>query len=237
MTLIEISHTIRHGMAGYPGLPRPIIGLHTNHDDTTDGVASGFAIGHFEMVGNTGTYIDSPYHRFTDRPDVSRIGLERLVDLPVTVIDASSTLPDRAVRAELGPADVAGRAVLFHTGWDALWGSDHYWQPGPYLAAETLDALIVGRPALIGVDFWNVDDTTGPDRPAHTRLLGAGIPIVEHLCRLGDVPDHARGFVVPLAIEGAPSLPVRAFVTTSRHDTGEHAPVTDAAPPGPSAAG
>jgi kynurenine formamidase len=213
MTLIEISHTIRHGMATYPGLPRPEISLHTSHRDTADGVAHGFAIGHLEMVGNTGTYIDSPYHRFSDRPDVSGIGLERLVDLPVTLVDASSTPPDRTVRVELAPADIAGRAVLFHTGWDARWGSDRYWQPGPYLAAETLDVLIAGRPALVGVDFWNVDDTTRPDRPAHTRLLGADIPIVEHLCRLSDVPDRARAFVVPLAIEGTPSLPVRAFVT------------------------
>jgi arylformamidase len=213
MTLIDISHTIRHGMATYPGLPRPAIGLHTSHHDTTDGVAHGFAIGHLAMVGNTGTYIDSPYHRFTDRPDVSQIGLERLVDLPVTMVDASSTLPDRAVRTELAPADVTGHAILFHTGWDARWDSDRYWQPGPHLAAETLDMLIAGGPALVGVDFWNVDDTTRPDRPAHTRLLGADIPIVEHLCRLGEVPDRARAFVVPLAIEGAPSLPVRAFVT------------------------
>jgi arylformamidase len=213
MTLIEISHTIRHGMTTYPGLPRPVIGLHTSHHDTTDGVASAFAIAHLDLVGNTGTYIDSPYHRFTDRPDVSQVGLERLVDLPVTLIDASDTLPDRAVRTELAPADVAGHAVLFHTGWDARWNSDRYWQPGPYLAAETLDALTAGRPALVGVDFWNVDDTTQPDRPAHTRLLDADIPIVEHLCRLGDVPDRARAFVVPLAVEGAPSLPVRAFVT------------------------
>lgn len=213
MTPIEISHTIRNGMATYPGLPQPVVDLHTRHDDTTDGVASGFAIGHLEMVGNTGTYIDSPYHRFTDRPDVSRIGLERLVDLPVTVIDASDALPDRAVRIELEPGDVAGRAVLFHTGWDDRWDSERYWEPGPYLAADTLDVLVAGGPALVGVDFWNVDDTTRPERPAHTRLLGADIPIVEHLCHLGDLPDQGRAFVVPLDIEGAPSLPVRAFVT------------------------
>jgi arylformamidase len=213
MTLIEISHTIRHGMATYPGLPRPVISLHTSHHDSTDGVASGFAIGRLDMVGNTGTYLDSPYHRFSDRPDVSRIGLRRLVDLPVTLVDVRSAVLDRAVRVELAPADIAGRAVLFHTGWDTRWGSDRYWEPGPYLAADMLDVLIIGRPALVGVDFWNVDDTTASDRPAHTRLLGADIPIVEHLCHLGDVPDQARAFVVPLAVEGAPSTPVRAFVT------------------------
>jgi arylformamidase len=211
VTLIEISHTIHDGMAAYPGLPRPVIGLHTSHADTNAGVAHGFAVGHLDLVGTTGTYIDSPYHRFEDRPDVSRIGLDRLVDLPITLVELSGA-SDRAVRVELAPADVAGCAVLFHTGWDARWGSDHYWVPGPYLAAETVDSLIAGGPALVGIDSWNVDDTTGMDRPAHTRLLGADIPIVEHLCRLGEVPGRARAFVVPLAIEGAPSLPVRAFV-------------------------
>jgi arylformamidase len=110
--------------------------------------------------------------------------------------------------------------VLFRTGWDRRWGTDAYWEPGPYLASETLDQLVAGRPALVGVDCWNVDDPADPARPAHTRLLGADIPIVEHLCNLDVVPDDAHTYVVPLAIEGAPCVPVRAFAIRVRPRSG-----------------
>jgi arylformamidase len=212
--VLEISHHLADGMATYPGLPAPSVALHTSHTGARSdgGVAPGFAIGRIDMVGNTGTYLDSPFHRFPDGDDVALLPLERLVDLPTTVVDASRELGSRAVDLGLSEDQVTDRAVLFRTGWDARWGTDDYWAPGPFLSQGVVDQLVAGRPAVVGVDCWNVDDVTGPDRPVHTRLLAAGVPIVEHLRGLGGVPDGARTFVVPLAVVGAPSIPVRAFV-------------------------
>jgi kynurenine formamidase len=211
--VLEISHHLTDGMATYPGLPAPSVALHTAHAGARSdgGVAPGFAVGRIDMVGNTGTYLDSPFHRFPDGDDIARLPLERLVDLPTTVVDARE-VSTREVDLPLSEGQVTGRAVLFRTGWDARWGTDDYWIPGPFLAPGVVDRLLAARPAVVGVDFWNVDDVVGPDRSVHTRLLGAGIPIVEHLRGLGGVPDHARTFVVPLAVVGAPSVPVRAFV-------------------------
>lgn len=212
--LVELSHPIIDGMRAYPGLPGPRVGLHVDHDmsrDYYDGQA-GFAIGRLEFVGNVGTYIDSPYHRFADRADVAALPLQRLVDLPTVVIDAREDAErDRPLELILDSRSLAGKAVVIWTGWDSRWGGDSYWEPGPYLGPVTVQQLVHHRPALVGVDFWNVDDPDDPARPAHTALLGEGIPIVEHLTNLASIPDGARTFVVPLAVEGAPSMPVRAF--------------------------
>jgi arylformamidase len=214
-TVIDLSHPIHDGMDAYPGLPSPAVGLHIDHEGSRaqyDEQAE-FAIGRFELVGNVGTYLDSPFHRYPDGPDVSDLPLAGLVDLPTVVVDARQHAQQGrcldVVLADIG--SLAGRAVLFHTGWDRRWGSPAYWEPGPYLGEVTIEQLLHHRPALVGVDFWNVDDPDDPRRPAHTRLLGDGIPIVEHLTRLGEIPADARTFVVPLPIEGAPSVPVRAF--------------------------
>jgi arylformamidase len=213
MPIIELSHRITDGMDTYPGLPAPSVALHTAHLGTRPegGVAPGFAVGRIDLVGNTGTYLDSPYHRFPDGDDVADLPLDRLVALPTTVVDVHH-VDSRAVDVELPEALIRDRAVLFRTGWDGRWGTEAYWLPGPYLSVGVVDQLVAHRPALVGVDFWNVDDIAAPDRPVHTRLLEAGVPIVEHLCHLDRVPGDATTFVVPLAIEGAPSLPVRAFV-------------------------
>jgi arylformamidase len=211
--VIDLSHVIRDGMPTYPGLPRPVVALHTDHaasraqyDDRAE-----FAIGRFELVGNVGTYLDSPFHRYRDGADVSALPLAALVALPTVVVDVAAAARRGRCLDPLLAVPLAGRAVLFRTGWDERWGADAYWEAGPYLGGAVLDQLVHARPALVGVDFWNVDDPQDPRRPAHTRLLGAGIPVVEHLTRLGDVPDGARTFFVPLAIEHAPSVPVRAF--------------------------
>lgn len=216
--VVELSHPIHHGMAAYPGLPSPVVELHTGHEESREkysGLAE-FAIGRLELVGNVGTYLDSPYHRYADGPDVSQLPLERLVDLETVVIDAR----DAARRARrLDPAlpdGLSGRAVLFHTGWDARWDTDAYWEPGPFLGETTISQLVDARPALVGVDFWNIDDTGDPARPAHTQLLAAGVPLVEHLTGLAGVTPDARTFVVPLAVRGVPSIPVRAFAVTGR---------------------
>jgi arylformamidase len=214
-TIIELSHPIHDDMPTYPGLPRPEVRLHLDHADSQphyDHQAE-FAIAKIALVGNTGTYLDSPYHRYPDAPDVSQLPLTQLVDLHTVVIDARTAAePGRRldlVLAQAGP--LTGRAILFHTGWDQRWATDTYWEPGPYLGPATVQQLLHHRPALVGVDFWNVDDPDDPQRPVHTALLGAGIPIVEHLHSLDTIPTAARTFFVPLAIRGAPSLPIRAF--------------------------
>ena len=217
-TVIDLSHVIHDGMAPYPGLPRPVIGLHTDHVSSRPLYRheAEFAIGRFEFVGNVGTYLDSPFHRYADGADVSELPLERLVALPTVVVDARAEAQQHRrldlllVRA----GSLAGRAVLVRTDWDQRWGEEAYWEPGPYLGEMTVQQLVHHRPAVVGVDFWNVDDPQDPRRPVHTALLAAGIPIVEHLCRLGDVAEGARTYVVPLPIRGAPSVPVRVFAIT-----------------------
>ena len=215
--IVDISHRIADGMPVFPGLPRPVVDLHVDHAASRPRYAgrAEFAIGHVDWVGNVGTYLDSPFHRFPGMPDVSELPLDRLVDLPTVVVDArAAAAAGRRLDVALPPGPLAGRAVLVRTGWDARWGTAAYWEPGPYLGPAVVEQLLHHRPALVGVDFWNVDDPDDPARPVHTALLGAGLPIVEHLTRLdgaGD-GDGMRTFVVPLAVAGAPSFPVRAFV-------------------------
>jgi arylformamidase len=171
-----------------------------------------FAIGTVSFVGNTGTYLDSPYHRYPEGPDVSQIPLTRLVDLPTVVIDARTAAEQqRRLDLVLAHGSLTGRAVLVRSGWDQRWATDAYWEPGPFLGPTTVQQLLHHRPALVGVDFWNVDDPSDPQRPVHTALLGAGIPIVEHLHSLDTIPADARTSFVPLAIRRTPSLPIRAF--------------------------
>ena len=209
--VVDLSHPIEDGMAGYPGLPGPRVVPHLTHEDSRGRYAEGteFTITRYEFVGNVGTYVDAPFHRYRDGIDISELPLERLVGREPLVLDASPT--GREVVLDVDPAAVRGRAVLVRTGWDAAWATDAYWEPGPYLATATAEALAAAEPALVGVDFWNVDDTTGNARPVHSVLLAAGVPIVEHLCRLDQVATGARVSVVPLAVRGAGSFPVRAF--------------------------
>ncbi len=218
--LVELSHRIRDRMDAYPGLPSPRVGLHLDHRTSRSRYdeQAEFAIGHIAFVGNVGTYLDSPYHRFADQPDIAALPLRRLVDLPTVILDARDDVRGgRSLNLILDRGSLAGKAVLIRTDWDARWGSDAYWEPGPYLGEVTVQQLVHHRPSLIGVDFWNVDNPDDPTRPAHTALLGEGIPIVEHLTNLRSVADDARTFVVPLAVEGAPSMPVRAFAMRGRN--------------------
>lgn len=208
---VDLSFPIEDGMATLPGvLPEAHIGAILDHDASRDryrGKAE-FYLGKVDIPGNTGTYVDSPFHRHRDAEDLSGLPLDRLAGVPGIVVDAAET--NTPVDLELG--DVRGRAVLVRTGWDRRWGTEAYWEPDPYLSPATLDALIQGGAALVGVDFNNVDDTTDPERPAHTRLLGAGIPIVEHLTNLEALPAGGfRFFAVPPRIVRGASFPVRAF--------------------------
>lgn len=221
--VVDLSHSIYDGMPTYPGLPSPTIDFHVDHASSraTYQHQAEFAIGRFRLVGNVGTYLDSPFHRYLDGPDVSELPLEGLVDLPTVVVDVCRDAA-QARRLDLllaAAGSLAGRAVLISTDWDQRWGTDAYWEPGPYLGDVTLQQLVHSRPALLGVDFWNVDDPRDPSRPAHTQLLGTGIPIIEHLTGLAAVTSDARTYAVPLPIQGAPSVPVRVFTISSLSPT------------------
>jgi len=164
------------------------------------------------MDCNTGTYLDSPFHRYSDAADIGAIPLERVAGLPGVVITAQACSSSRAVDPQLPDIDLQGYAVLIQTTWDKWWGSGRYYEPGPFLSQQFVDQLLRSRPSLIGVDCWNVDDTLDPSRPVHTRLLAADILIVEHLCNLGALPPQGfRFYAVPLRVERAASFPVRAF--------------------------
>ena len=209
--LVELNHVVEHGVDAYPGLPAPVVRPHLTHDESRPNYdhQAEFTITAMELVGNVGTYLDAPWHRHRDRGDIASIPLERVADLDGVVIDVAPD--DRAVHVtDLG--EVAGKAVLFRSGWSARRGSSDYWEPGPYLADDTIDALVAARPGLVGVDFWNVDAGEDKARPAHTRLLGADILIVEHLAQLDELPTSGFRFTAaPLRVAGAASMPVRAY--------------------------
>jgi arylformamidase len=210
---VDLSFRIEDGMSTLPGfLPEARVGAILDHQASRDryrGQAE-FYLGKVEIPGNTGTYLDSPFHRHRDGVDLAGLPLDRLAGLPGVVVDA----PGEAGPVEMHVAveEVRGSAILFRTGWDRRWGSGAYWEPDPHLSAQTLDRLIEGGAALVGVDWNNVDDGSDLSRPAHTRLLAAGIPIVERLRGLDTLPgDGFRFTAVPPAIVGGASFPVRAF--------------------------
>ncbi len=211
MELVDLSHVIEHGMTTYPGLPGPEIGVHLSFDDSRGNYAAGteFTIGWLRMVANTGTYLDTPRHRYRDGWDVSDLQLEQCVDLPALVVDADGQIGPDA----FDDLDLAGAAVLLRTGWDRHWRTEEYGDPShPFLDEAGADFLVSAGAALVGIDSVNIDDTRGDERPAHTRLLAAGIPIVEHLTRLDRVPASGATFTaIPMPVRGLGSLPVRAF--------------------------
>ena len=211
--LIELSHQIRHGMVTYPGLPGPELSdyLPRAASPARYGPGTEFHIGHISMVANTGTYVDSPFHRFAGATDVAGLPLPSVADLDGVVVRAGAGR--RAIdRDALAAYDVAGRAVLVHTGWDRYWGSDRYGAGHPFLTAAAAGWLVEQQAALAGIDSLNIDDTSGPSRPVHTALLAAGIPIVEHLCGLDRLPpDGFRFHAAPPPVAGIGSFPVRAY--------------------------
>jgi arylformamidase len=210
---VELNHELRDGMQVFPGLDRPRITAFLDHEESRpryQGKAE-FYISKLELVGNTGTYLDSPFHRHRQGSDLSEIPLEAVAGLPGVVLEGKVGA-DRAVSLDVDEAQLAGSAVLIRTGWDARWGTDDYWEPGPYISADALELLLRARPKLVGVDFWNVDDTDDPGRHVHTRLLAEQILIVEHLRNLGALPTSGFRFsAVPLRIVSGASFPVRAF--------------------------
>lgn len=215
--LVELSHVVSAGMITYPGLPAPEITPHLTRADSRGVYAPGteFAIDRISMVGNTGTYLDSPYHRYADGTDLAGLPLSSLADLPAVVV---RTVGGRTRGVDVGALaahDVTGRAVLLHTGGDAGWGTPGYAEDAPFLTAEGAAWLVERGAALVGIDAVNIDDISGAgpaDRPAHTRLLAAGIPVVEHLTGLGQLPPAgARFTAAPPRVAGFGTFPVRAY--------------------------
>jgi len=210
---VELNHVLEDGMKAYPGLPNPKISAFLDHKESRPryNYKAEFYIGNVNMVCNVGTYLDSPFHRYPDGADLSQVPLEMVAGVPGVVLDAVISSV-RSITLDCDDLELRGRAVLIRTGWDKRWRTDSYWEPGPYLAEETVNLLIRSKVALVGVDFWNVDDTLDPARPAHTRLLSSNILIVEHFCNLSALPRTGfRFYAVPLRIVRGASFPVRAF--------------------------
>ena len=211
--LIDLSHCVEHGMVTYKGLPAPIICDYLSREASRARYAAGteFQIGKIEMVANTGTYLDSPFHRYADGPDLSELALESLANLDCVVVRASNRR-ERAIDQADSIAELRGKAVLFHTGWDAHWRTDRYFEGHPYLTGRLAEALVASGAALVGIDSFNIDCTDTGERAVHSTLLGAGIPIVEHLCGLDGLPERgARFYAVPVKVKGMGTFPIRAF--------------------------
>jgi arylformamidase len=210
--LVELNHVLVAGMTTFPGLPGPEITPHLTREASRELYAPGteFAIDRISMVGNTGTYADSPIHRFPDGADLADMPLSAFADLPTVVARATGKAIGPEAFASL---DVTGAAVLVHTGWDRHFGTAAYGMDAPHLTAEAAGHLVRAGARLVGIDAVNVDDMpVRGERPAHTILLRAGIPIVEHLTGLDQLPDTgARLHAVPLRIRGFSSFPVRAY--------------------------
>jgi arylformamidase len=213
--LVELSHPIRHGMVTYPGLPPPEISDHLARQASEGRYAPGvtFQIGRISLVANTGTYLDTPFHRFAGGRDLAGVPLERLVDLEGVLVRVAGNDRRAVERQQLAPFEVAGRAVLIHTGWDVHFGTERYGKEAPFLGADAAAWLVDQGAALVGIDSVNIDDMGDPARPVHTRLLAAGIPIVEHLRGLEQLPASGgfRFSAAPPRFEGVGSFPVRAY--------------------------
>jgi kynurenine formamidase len=212
--IVDLSHVIEHGMTTYPGLPGPHIcdfwtreGSATNYDD-----GSSFQIGRIDMVANTGTYLDSPFHRYADGIDLADLPLLSLAALPGIVVRRPWENELTTNVAHLEGLDVRGKAVLIHTGWDRHWRTERYGEGHPFLTGDAAEWLVTNGAALVGIDSNNIDDTRLRARPVHTRLLAANIPICEHMTGLSSLPDEGFHFsAVPPKVRGMGTFPVRAY--------------------------
>jgi arylformamidase len=211
---IDLSHFIYDGLVTYKGLPAPIICDYLSREDSRSRYAPGteFQIGRIEMVTNTGTYVDCPFHRYEDGKDLSEVDLESFVDIEGIVI-RSDHHKGLAITAETFKGrELRGRAVLVHTGWDEHWATDAYFEDHPFLTEDAAVYLRNCGVKLVGIDSHNIDDTRGNTRPVHSTLLRSEILIAEHLCNLKNVPDEGFTFTaVPPKFKGAGTFPVRAF--------------------------
>jgi kynurenine formamidase len=212
--LIDVSHVVEHGMITYKGLPAPLVCDYLSRERSRSIYAAGteFQIGKIEMVANTGTYVDSPFHRYADGKDLSELPLERLANLACIVIMTENGRERAIGKAAFEGHDLKGKAVLVRTGWDAHWRTEQYFESHPFLTKGAAEHLVSAGAALVGIDSFNIDDTDDATRPVHSILLGAEIPIVEHLRGLDQLAGAGfRFFAVPVKVSKMGTFPVRAF--------------------------
>ena len=224
--IVDLSHVITDGLVTYPGIPGPVIGSHLTFDESASHYAAGteFSIGTISMAANTGTYLDTPAHRYRDGEDLAALSLDRMVDLDGVVVRArvrsgagGRAIGETDLRGALDGVDVAGgglagRAVLVETGHSDHWGTAAYFAEHPYLTDDAVEFLLSVKPALVGIDSLNIDSTHTGRRPSHSSLFAARIPVVEHLTGLGELPDTGFRFTAaPPAVRGMGTFPVRAF--------------------------
>jgi arylformamidase len=213
-SIIDVSHSIGAGTETYPGLPPPRLEVLLDYEASRgryDGRAE-FLIGSYHLCGNTGTYVDAPIHRHRDGADLASLPIDRLVHVPIVLVDGAAS--GRAIDADrFADLDVSGKAVLVRTGWSRHFGTSGYFDANPHLTARACELLVERGAAIIGIDSVNIDDMADPSRPAHTLLLGAGIPICEHLTGLHRLAGEREYFhAAPVAWRGGATFPVRAYV-------------------------
>ncbi|MDB3936487.1 cyclase family protein [Granulosicoccus sp.] len=220
-TLIDLSHTIEDGLITYKGLPAPIICDFLSREESKKHYADGttFQIGKIEMCSNTGTYLDSPFHRYEEGKDISELDLESLASLEgvkITINADETAISESCFKN----ADVQGKAVLIQTNWSKHWNTEQYYENHPYLTERAADILRDNGAVLVGIDTYNIDDVSGNERPVHSTLLGAEVLIVEHMCNLNSVPDTGfRFYAIPVKVKGFGTFPVRAFAEFETNDT------------------
>jgi arylformamidase len=213
--IVDVCHTIHDGMITYKGLPPPVISDHLTRERSRELYAPGteFHIGKIEMVANTGTYLDSPFHRYPEGTDLAGLSLYSLANLEGVVIRRNPDAPRAITASAISSYNLKGKAVLFQTGWDVHWRTDAYSDgTHPFISADAAELLVAQGAALVGIDSYNIDNIASGERPAHSLLLANDIPIVEHLCGLGELPDSGfRFFAVPVKVKNFGTFPVRAF--------------------------
>lgn len=210
---IDLSHTIVDGMITYKGLPAPLLCDHLSREQSRATYAEGteFQIGKIEMVGNTGTYLDTPFHRYAEGYDLSALDLDRVSGVPAVLVRVAGQTGRAIDWTAFAASDVGGRAVLVQTGWDRHWRTDQYFEDHPFLTADAATYLRDHGALVVGIDSYNIDDVSGGERPVHTILLGAGIPIVEHMTNLDALPTEGfRFWAVPPKVSKMGTFPVRA---------------------------
>lgn len=221
--LIDLSHTIEHGLVTYKGLPAPIICDYLSREDSKHFYSEGteFQIGRIEMVANTGTYLDCPFHRFENGKDLSEVGLECFTDLEAVVFSIPFSETLEISEGHLKKHELKNKAVLINTGWDRNWNTEKYYDNHPFLTEGAANYLRECGVKLVGIDSHNIDCTSGKTRPVHTILLGAEILIVEHLCNLDLLPKEGFTFsAIPPKFKGVGTFPVRAMAKVINRKAG-----------------
>jgi kynurenine formamidase len=219
--VVDLSHTIENGMITYKGLPGPEITDHMSREQSRANYSEGteFQIGRISMVANTGTYLDTPFHRFSGGHDLADLDLATLADLTGILLHVDPARGRAITRQAFGGVDLRGKAVLVHTGWDAHWRTPRYSDGHPFLTEDAATWLKESGALLVGIDSFNIDDTADKSRPVHTILLGAGIHIVEHMRGLEQLPASGFRFsAVPAKVRGMGTFPVRAYAVLRNAD-------------------